>query len=84
MAAFTGVRTRNVLADLLVSETATSTGTSTKRGFVKEGNYTFYYDSDGTRHKGWLTLNGKKYYFVSWKGSDIGENSWIEENQIYD
>lgn len=33
-------------------------------GFVKKGNYTYYIDADGSRHTGWLTLNGKMYCFT--------------------
>lgn len=32
-------------------------------GFKKIGTKTYYIDKDGSKHKGWLTLNGKKYYF---------------------
>lgn len=35
----------------------------TQGGFVKYDNLTYYVNSDGTIHKGWLELDGKKYYF---------------------
>ena len=29
-------------------------------------------------------VNGKKYYFMSWKGLGIDSNSWVEEGQVCD
>ena len=33
-------------------------------GWHKEGVYTYYIKSDGSRHTGWLELNGNRYYFA--------------------
>ena len=33
----------------------------------KSGEHTYYFQKNGKAYKGWLTLNGKKYYF--YKGS---------------
>lgn len=33
----------------------------------KSGEHTYYFRKNGKAYKGWLTLNGKKYYF--YKGS---------------
>jgi len=81
---FSGLKTTTVLADLLVSDTATSTSTTTttttkKKGFVKENGRTYYYDADGTLHKGWLTLNGKKYYFT--KGAGVMCTGWLQDTK---
>ena len=38
------------------------TGTINYRGFVMEGNRTYYYNDSGKKVTGWLTLSGKKYY----------------------
>ena len=32
-------------------------------GFVTKSGKTYYYDSNGKKHKGWLTLKGKKILF---------------------
>ena len=34
-----------------------------KTGFRTYSGKTYYIDPDGSKHKGWLNLNGKKYYF---------------------
>ncbi|WP_414698579.1 NlpC/P60 family protein [Peptacetobacter sp. AB845] len=39
------------------------TRAAAKNGFVKEGNKTFYY-KNGSKVKGWVESNGKKYYFM--------------------
>ena len=32
-------------------------------GWVIDGDDRYYFDEDGAMHKGWLELNGNKYYF---------------------
>ncbi|MBQ0000243.1 MAG: N-acetylmuramoyl-L-alanine amidase family protein [Clostridiales bacterium] len=46
---------------------STAVSAAVKNGFVKEGSYTYYY-KNGKKITGWLTLNGKKYYFYSGSG----------------
>lgn len=50
-----------------------------KTGFVTEGKYTYYYDSNGKVHKGWLTLGNKKYYFTTGKGVMV--TGWIKDSK---
>ena len=47
----------------VVSETTDITRAAAKDGFVKEGNKTFYY-KNGSKVKGWIEVNGEKYYFM--------------------
>ncbi len=41
---------------------------ATKNGFKTEGGKSYYY-KNGKKVKGWLTLNGKKYYFCLYRSS---------------
>lgn len=34
----------------------------TRTGWVQEGEDWYYYDADGSRHEGWLELDGDRYY----------------------
>lgn len=48
--------------------------------FQKIKGYTYYFDSDGTVHTGWLDLNGKRYFF-----SETGAmlcNQWIGDKYL--
>jgi len=40
-------------------------------GFVNKGGYTYYY-KNGVMVKGWVSLNGKKYYFMPGSGRQGG------------
>lgn len=40
-------------------------------GFKTTGGKTYYIKKDGTKQKGWLTLNGKKYYFNTKTGVQL-------------
>ena len=58
--------------------TTTSAQAATKKnGFVTSGRQT-YYVRNGTKVKGWLTLNGKKYYFNTRTGAQI--KGWAKDN----
>lgn len=50
----------------------------TLNGFVNEDGYTYYYEN-GEKHKGWLTLEGKRYYFT--KGAGIMCTGWLQNSK---
>lgn len=52
---------------------------ATKTGFRTVNGKTYYYDADGTRHKGWLTLAGKKYYFN--KNTGVQVKGWVTNSK---
>ena len=52
---------------------------ATKTGFRTVNGKTYYYDADGTRHKGWLTLAGKKYYFNKTTGVQV--KGWVTNSK---
>lgn len=51
-----------------------STVYAAKAGFVKKNGNTYYRKADSTYAKGWMKLNGKKYYFD--KSSGIMVTGW--------
>lgn len=46
-------------------------------GFVNKGGYTYYY-KNGVMVKGWVSLNGKKYYFMPGSGRQV--QGWFTYN----
>ena len=52
---------------------------ATKTGFRTKNGKTYYYDSNGQKHKGWLTLRGRKYYFNRNTGVQI--KGWVNASQ---
>lgn len=48
-------------------------------GFVTKSGKTYYYDSNGKKHKGWLVLNGKKYYFNTSTG--VMQKGWMTDSR---
>lgn len=48
-------------------------------GFKTVNGKTYYYDSNGKKHKGWLTLNGKKYYFNTKTGVQL--KGWQKDSK---
>ena len=40
-------------------------------GFKTVSGKTYYIKADGSKQKGWLTLNGKKYYFNKSTGVQV-------------
>ena len=53
------------------------TETATPTGFVTEASKTYYLREDGSRHVGWLELDGKRYYFDN---MGIMQTGWLEMN----
>ncbi len=51
---------------------------ATKTGFVTKSGKTYYIKKDGTKQKGWLTLNGKKYYFN--KSTGVQLKGWAKDS----
>lgn len=52
-------------------------------GFQTVNGKTYYYDSDGKKHTGWLVLNGKKYYFQKSTGEMVKGYMKDSEGHIY-
>ena len=50
-----------------------------KTGFRTVKGKTYYYDSNGKKHKGWLTLKGKKYYFN--KSNGVQVKGWLKDKK---
>lgn len=51
---------------------------ATKTGFQTINGKSYYIREDGTKHKGWLTLNGNKYYFNPTTGEQ--KKGWLTLN----
>lgn len=52
---------------------------ATKTGFQTINGKTYYIDKDGSKHKGWLELNGKKYYFDTKTG--VQRKGWMTDSK---
>ena len=52
---------------------------ATKTGFQTINGKTYYIDADGSKHKGWLQLNGKKYYFNAKTG--VQHKGWMKNSK---
>lgn len=52
---------------------------ATKTGFQTINGKTYYIKADGTKQKGWLTLNGKKYYFN--KNTGVQAKGWLTDSK---
>lgn len=64
-----------LFGSLLLMMGVVSASAATKNGFIQEGGKTYYYEN-GEKHKGWLTLDGKKYYFT--KGAGYMCTGWLQ------
>lgn len=58
---------------------STEVQAATKTGFQTIGGKTYYIKKDGTKQKGWLTLNGKKYYFDTKTG--VQQKGWMTDSK---
>ncbi|MDO4337896.1 MAG: cell wall hydrolase [Eubacteriales bacterium] len=56
---------------LPVSASDVQAKTETTTGFTTISGKTYYIKKDGSKQKGWLTLNGKKYYFNTKTGVQL-------------
>lgn len=76
----------------------TDNGTYLTSTFYKIKGYTYYFNSDGTVHTGWLELNGDCYFFASsgamlckqWVGNKyllkngkMARNRWVANRSAY-
>ena len=68
-----------LFATLLMGLFSVEAMAATKNGFVKENGKTYYYEN-GVKHKGWLTLDGKKYYFT--KGAGYMCTGWLTNSKV--
>lgn len=65
-----------VTVGLTSSATTKEAQAATKTGFRTSKGKTYYIDSNGKKHKGWLTLKGKKYYFNKKNGVQV--KGWLK------
>ena len=65
-------------AGATVHTTTTEVQAATKNGFKIENGKSYYYKS-GKKVKGWLTLNGKKYYFNASTGVQV--KGWVKDSK---
>ena len=59
--------------------TAEKVQAATKTGFVTINGKSYYIDKDGSKHKGWLELNGWKYYFN--KNTGVQVKGWVTDSK---
>ena len=65
-------------AGATVHTTATDVQAATKNGFKTEKGKSYYYQN-GQKVKGWLTLNGKKYFFN--KSTGVQMKGWAKDSK---
>ena len=65
-------------AGATVHTTATDVQAATKKGFKTEKGKSYYYQN-GQKVKGWLTLNGKKYFFN--KSTGVQMKGWAKDSK---
>ena len=65
-------------AGATVHTTATDVQAATKNGFKTEKGKSYYYQN-GQKVKGWLTLNGKKYFFN--KSTGVQMKRWAKDSK---
>lgn len=58
--------------------TAAQVQAATKTGFQTINGKTYYIDANGSKHKGWLQLNGYKYYFDTKTG--VQQKGWMKDS----
>lgn len=58
--------------------TAARAEAATKTGFQTINGKTYYIDADGSKHKGWLQLDGKRYYFNTKTG--VQQKGWMQDS----
>lgn len=68
-------------AGATVHTTATDVQAATKNGFKTEKGKSYYYQN-GQKVKGWLTLNGKKYFFN--KSTGVQMKGWAKDSRVND
>lgn len=81
---FRKARTGGILFLMLFMIGAAVWGTSkdvqaAQTGFRTVAGKTYYIDADGSYHKGWLNINGKKYYFN--KSTGVQVKGWTKDSK---
>lgn len=66
-------------AGLAAFISVTDTQAAARKGFQKINGKTYYINADGSKHKGWLTLNGTRYYFDSKTG--VQHKGWMKDSK---
>ena len=59
--------------------TAANVQAATKTGFVTINGDSYYINEDGSKQKGWLELEGKKYYFNTKTGVQV--KGWVTDSK---
>ena len=59
--------------------TAANVQAATKTGFVAINGDSYYINEDGSKQKGWLELEGKKYYFNTKTGVQV--KGWVTDSK---
>lgn len=59
--------------------TAANAQAATKTGFVTINGDSYYINEDGSKQKGWLELEGKKYYFNTKTGVQV--KGWVTDSK---
>ena len=59
--------------------TAANVQAATKTGFVTINGDSYYINKDGSKQKGWLELEGKKYYFNTKTGVQV--KGWVTDSK---
>ncbi|MDO4338209.1 MAG: N-acetylmuramoyl-L-alanine amidase family protein [Eubacteriales bacterium] len=67
------------VAAVAIRVSASDVQAATKTGFQTINGKTYYIDKDGSKHKGWLELNGTKYYFDSKTG--VQQKGWMTDSK---
>ncbi len=65
------------LMSALMMNNTSDTQAATKDGWISIGGKTYYYEN-GKPHKGWLTLNRKKYFFNTRTGIQV--KGWVKNS----
>lgn len=67
------------VAAVTIRVSASDVQAATKTGFQTINGKTYYIDKDGSKHKGWLELNGTKYYFNTKTG--VQQKGWMTDSK---
>lgn len=66
-------------AGVVSMRTSSKVEAAVKTGFRTINGKSYYIDADGSKHKGWLKLNGKRYYFNKKTGVQV--KGWAKDSK---